>query len=127
MQTAGDDGDTIQSWRDYLQDACFTVFMSGPEEALRRCADALQSPKWPYFLGRKACVPTAPVFCGLTEDYASLTDAMARFPLRRGASFPCSCEMDSPDGPVLRQDVMVTSGMLYGYRHLRVFTQRGGG
>ncbi len=118
--------DTIESWRDYLQDACFTVFLSGPEDTLIRCAAALQAPVWTIYLGRKSCVPGAPVFCDLNEDYDSLIDALARFPLRRGASFPCACEMDAPDGPVVRQDVMISTGMLYGSRRLKTIRQRGG-
>jgi len=47
--------DTVQSWRDYLADASFTVGLeSANVSLLNEIAHALQNPKWFLFLGRKA-------------------------------------------------------------------------
>lgn len=45
----------VLSYRDYLADASFTVGLQSEDlQLLQNIADALQSPKWPLFLGRKA-------------------------------------------------------------------------
>lgn len=53
---ADDSGtDTVQSWRDYLSDASFTVgLQSTDKQLLMEIAEALRKPVWPLFLGRKA-------------------------------------------------------------------------
>lgn len=55
IKADGSGTDTVQSWRDYLADASFTVGLeSSDQELLDKIAKALQSPVWPLFLGRKA-------------------------------------------------------------------------
>jgi len=51
------------SLRDYLTDASFLVALQSDKHALiNQAAEAVQNPVWTIFLGRKACVPTRPVF-----------------------------------------------------------------
>lgn len=46
---------TVQSYRDYLADASFTVGLECADKALlEEIAKALVAPKWPLFLGRKS-------------------------------------------------------------------------
>lgn len=45
----------------YLQDAIFTVYVKGEKNIIEKCYEALQNPIWPYYLGRKCCVPSSPV------------------------------------------------------------------
>ena len=53
--------DTVVSYRDYLADASFTVGLeSSDRRLLDEIAEALQSPRWPLFLGRKAFPLAAP-------------------------------------------------------------------
>lgn len=52
---------TEVSERSYLCDACFLVMLEADEATLREIEAAMGSPIWPPFLGRKACVPAAPV------------------------------------------------------------------
>ncbi len=74
---------TIQSPRAYIEDGAFLVALEATTEkstVLDDCAQAVQQPRWPLFLGRKACVPTRPVFEALTDEYLDLEDALRRRP-----------------------------------------------
>ncbi|WP_297218206.1 type I-E CRISPR-associated protein Cas5/CasD [uncultured Desulfovibrio sp.] len=54
--------------RQYLLNASFRVFLSGDRSLLEKAGAALQDPVWGIWLGRKACLPTAPVFAGIYAD-----------------------------------------------------------
>ena len=75
---------TVISPRFYLEDAAFLVGFEARADAnntlLESCAFALQNPRWTLFLGRKACVPTRPIFEALTEDYEGLEEALRSRP-----------------------------------------------
>ena len=60
-------GVCVPSERFYLQGASFLVALAGDGALVRRVAAALQSPRWPLFLGRRACVPSEPVFAGVRD------------------------------------------------------------
>lgn len=75
-----DDPSTIISPRTYLQDAAFLAVVAGPADLLTACRDALLAPRWPIYLGRKACPPSRPVFDAVTEAYDSVKDALERHP-----------------------------------------------
>ncbi len=79
-------GNTFISPHAYLQDACFTVFIDAAPEWLNRLADALNSPKWPLYLGRKSCVPSRPIFECITNKYATMEEALSEYPLAMRAS-----------------------------------------
>lgn len=66
----GDTG-TLLSHRHYLADAAFTAAVTAPSadaDLLDRCADALRLPRWPLFLGRRACPPEGPLLLGRSTD-----------------------------------------------------------
>ncbi len=67
--------ETDVSERYYLADASFLAVLQGPPDLVTRLAKALQDPVWPYFLGRKACVPAEPIFDGVGE-YGDLLAAL---------------------------------------------------
>jgi CRISPR system Cascade subunit CasD len=72
---------TEVTWRDYLYDAAFLVALaSGDHALLGRLKDHLEQPKWPLYLGRKACVPSCPVLDRLTNDYETLEGALRAEP-----------------------------------------------
>src|SRR5690606_33815102 len=75
-----DDPNTLVSPRTYLQDAGFLVVLDGAAHLLEDCANALRRPRWPVYLGRKACVPSRPVLHMLTNRYSSLEEAMVLHP-----------------------------------------------
>ena len=52
---------TVQSWRDYLMDVRFIVLLPSVTPIVEQVADKLRDPVWGVWLGRKACVPSAPV------------------------------------------------------------------
>ena len=78
--------DTVVSYRDYLADASFTVGLQSEDlQILQDIADALQSPKWPLFLGRKAFPLAVPPLKpgdvpkeGCLEDYLLADDKKKR-------------------------------------------------
>ncbi len=75
------DGTHIR-YRHYLADAVYTVALAlsdGTAPALDDVAEALRSPERPLFLGRKNCLPAAPLLLGRTRA-ARLRDALAAAP-----------------------------------------------
>ncbi len=67
--------ETALSWRTYLCDAAFLVAIQSTPQWIDRLAAAVQVPVWPVYLGRKACVPSRPIYqrCG---DFPTLKDAL---------------------------------------------------
>lgn len=94
----------VISHRTYLTDAKFGAVLSGPRGLLKRMADALQDPVWGVWLGRKACIPAAPVFRALEADFATavahLTGGrpLAAFTHQRDAADDESAHDTLPDG-----------------------------
>ena len=60
--------DCVLTHRQYLTDASFGVLLEGEYLLLKQISDALNNPVWGLWLGRKTCIPTAPVLAGLTCD-----------------------------------------------------------
>jgi CRISPR system Cascade subunit CasD len=50
-----------------LDDAVLLVGVSGDAELIDRCADAVASPHWPLYLGRREHPPTGRVLLGVTS------------------------------------------------------------
>ena len=76
----------VQSWRYFLSDAAFLVGLEGDGELLHKLHVALQSPRFPLYLGRKSYVPSPPPYLpdGLVD--ASLGEALRAYPyLGKGA------------------------------------------
>lgn len=94
-----------ETYRFYLLDAAFRVFLSGERDTLRKVSAALQNPVWGLWLGRKACIPSAPVFAGLFEDEAEavqacLPDALDRYVSARDAPSFAEGSDSVPDMPL---------------------------
>ncbi len=71
--------ETVVSERSYLCDASFLVALQGPNDLITRLSDAVQNPVWAIFLGRKACVPSRPVY-ECEGDFESLESALKSLP-----------------------------------------------
>jgi CRISPR system Cascade subunit CasD len=54
--------------RHYLTDAAFGVVLTGEGALLEKIAAALEHPTWGIWLGRKSCIPSAPVLVGLRKS-----------------------------------------------------------
>ncbi|MBV1952624.1 MAG: type I-E CRISPR-associated protein Cas5/CasD [Cycloclasticus sp.] len=57
--------ETIQTWREYWQDACYTVAIWSQEQAAISLSDiekAIKQPVYTPFLGRRSCPITRPLF-----------------------------------------------------------------
>jgi len=91
--------------RTYLNDAGFAVLLGGDSATLNELAMAIQDPVWGIWLGRKACIPSGPVFHSLHDsEAAALTAILGDQPLsaftrqRDAASFADGTDtfQDSP-------------------------------
>jgi len=60
--------DCVLTHRQYLTDAAFGVLLEGDSVLLGEIATALADPKWGMWLGRKTCIPSAPVLAGLKAN-----------------------------------------------------------
>lgn len=126
---------TILSPRAYLEDAAFLAGLEawdGSSELLSECASALRHPRWPLFLGRKACAPTRPIFDFCGDSYDDLEDALSRRPWSWLGSARLDRDQTTPDvlqgwievvseesGPdvALRQDALrLNAARAYGFR-----------
>ena len=118
-------GDTIITPREYMQDACYTVFLTGNDEWLSACEYALRHPVWVPSLGRRSCPPSRPLLPIMTEAYETLEDAVQLLrwetPPVRGMAEYLRVELDDPSGQKERTDLPVNSSV-YAYRKRRVRT-----
>ena len=55
------------TYRYYLSDAVFLAAFEGGREKLEEIANALSSPVFPLFLGRRSCPPTLPLCLGVRD------------------------------------------------------------
>lgn len=85
--------DAVLTYRQYLNDAGFIALFEGGQEFIEEVGSALQNPVWGIWLGRKACIPSVPVFGGL---YPSRNEAVKKLLAGRSLeSFTCVQEVDS--------------------------------
>jgi CRISPR system Cascade subunit CasD len=124
---------TIISPRFYLEDAAFLVALAprtpGDTELLKQAAAAVKTPRWPLFLGRKACLPTRPIFGAFTEQYADIESAFRECPWswhgagsqeRKGKLSNLSAFIEDEQGTQHRQDaVRLNPTRTYGFIRLR--------
>ncbi|SER29549.1 type I-E CRISPR-associated protein Cas5/CasD [Parafannyhessea umbonata] len=68
------------STRYYLADAKFLVALQGNPEHLCEIADALDSPVWPLFLGRRSCPPDSPIKIGVFDEFEDVRVALKKHP-----------------------------------------------
>lgn len=98
--------------RAYLTDAVFTAALSGEDITLiQQIAHGLQHPVWPLFLGARSCIPSCPIYLGLTEGDAYTVICGVPYQGRRSRP-PARMlvNVDDPDGPNLSPDQPVSYG-----------------
>lgn len=105
--------------RFYLQDAVFTVAVSGERGLVERLAHAVRHPVFPLALGRRGCPPSQPIYHSTHEgpDAAEPEAVLAQTPwqatghIRRraaGASIALPVIVDDPAGAETLNDVPLT-------------------
>jgi len=67
-------GGAKMTYRYYLQDARFSVIFEIPDKHIEKVTEALQSPVYDIYLGRKSCVPTDFIFRGVFVSEADAED-----------------------------------------------------
>ncbi|MDD2661112.1 MAG: type I-E CRISPR-associated protein Cas5/CasD [Methylococcales bacterium] len=67
-KTAKGDLKDALTYRQYICDAEFIVLLYMPTGLANNLKADLENPKWGVWLGRKACIPSAPVFAGICEN-----------------------------------------------------------
>lgn len=81
VNRAPKEGETIQSWREYLHDASFTVAVAQREAGgldLDEIANALAWPVYTPSLGRRSCPPARPLIHGdKKKDFVEASDGVA--------------------------------------------------
>ena len=103
---------TELSNRFYLSDAVFLVVLEGEMGFLAELDKALQQPRHPLFLGRKACPPGVPVRVpgGLTEE--SIERGLASWPLlglpKADSGSELRCVVEAEEGDEVRNDVPIS-------------------
>lgn len=63
----GKPGRNAITHREYVTNPRYEIYVTGPSEVINMIAEALSFPRWPLYLGRKACVPSRPVFDSFVE------------------------------------------------------------
>ena len=84
----------VTSPREYIEDGCFTVFLSADDETLSRINAAMENPVWVPYLGRSQCIPSEPVYRGMSNEFKDLTDAVMHYPLARRSDRFIEYELD---------------------------------
>lgn len=106
VAAAGNAGtSTVVSERWYLADASYLVGLEGGDHQLLATVHAaLRTPRWPLFLGRKACLPSVPLHApdGLVDE--SLEPALRHWHLDRGQVPRRRLVIEDPAGSQLRPD-----------------------
>ena len=64
------------TYRYYLSDARFLVALGAKRELLETLDQAIRTPKWPLFLGRRSCPPDYPLSLGIHDEYADVRQAL---------------------------------------------------
>lgn len=117
---------TILSYRQYLQDAIFLVAITGEGNIIERIRKALMDPVWPIYLGRKSCVPSRPVLLEVSNEYASLEDAMNRYPRCERSEESIVYEIEAEQNGYVRRDIVTAApGRLYGERRVELKPAKG--
>ena len=113
LKAQGGTKETDVSLRWYLADAAFLVGLHSNDRALlEELYAALQAPRWPLFLGRKACVPGEPLFFkdpALALQENLLVEVLNTFPRLRPKRHRDDPDwmrglVEDPGGEIARQD-----------------------
>ena len=72
--SGGLNSDCVLTYRQYLNDAAFGIVLS-ERGLLERIAEGLLDPIWGIWLGRKSCIPSAPILAGTKGNPGGVKDS----------------------------------------------------
>jgi CRISPR system Cascade subunit CasD len=113
--------DCVPTRRYYLQGASFVAALEGADALVSRIAEALGSPRYAPFLGRRSCPPSVPLLIGVVDgsDRRALEGAPLALEPDRG---PYRLVLESPSGEGdVRYDVPLSFAPIerrYGTRYV---------
>lgn len=121
--------ETVVSWRSYLCDASFLVALQADPPTIEQLTCAIQSPRWPIFLGRKSCPPSIPPFIRV-GDFVALTEALEAVPIEAAKVVPSKRDADTvrvravleclpAEGVLRRDEINLLSRRTYSPRYTR--------
>lgn len=114
-------GGTKMTYRYYLQDMAYAIILPLPTAESDAIAEALQSPCWDLYLGRKSCVPTDFIFRGLYESEAEAALAADAIATEKGRAVDFWVLSGEHEGEVITlNDVPIQFGPHKQYRDRRV-------
>ena len=67
------------TYREYLQERAFAVFVGLDDDLAEKFAASLRQPVFDLYLGRKCCVPSAPIFRGFYDNEDEALNALKTF------------------------------------------------
>lgn len=70
------DKEMSPTYRYYLADACFLVALGADHSVLETLDNAIHSPKWPLYLGRRSCPPNYPLSLGIHDEYEDIRQTL---------------------------------------------------
>ena len=109
--------ETVVSWRSYLHDASFLAVIQAEPDLIARLSNAVRSPVWPVYLGRKSCPPAYPLYAGEGE-FVDLEEAL-KFGLPEGSQVRAVIECSASMGVQRRDEVGVNSKRMFLSRYTR--------
>ena len=112
--------DTIQTWREYWQDACYTVAVWNNAGAVVVLADIAQAVKQPIYtpvLGRRSCPLARPLFETMLSAESALS-ALAQIGSNQGAIYSeedsvGAIPLKKRDVPIIHQSRQFASRMVF--------------
>lgn len=66
----------VMTYRQYLCDADFIALLEVDDILAEDLQDKLSNPQWGIWLGRKSCIPTAPVFAGVYDSLDEVSEKL---------------------------------------------------
>jgi CRISPR system Cascade subunit CasD len=108
IKSSGKPGDTVISHRYYIADADYLIGLEGDYSQLQPLDNALQSPCWQLYFGRKSFVPSFPIRIDIVD--LPLETALRQHPYsnqKKSSKLPQQLRyiIETPDSLDVRQDV----------------------
>ncbi len=118
-------GGAKMTYRYYLQDMAFAVAIQAPDVLLKEAAEALVSPMWDLYLGRKNCVPTEFIVQGIFATAGQAMQVGERLAANKNRAPIFRVLQGEHEGEVLMlNDIPLQFGEHKKYRDRRVTVQR---